>query len=1187
MEGKVNLYNKVATDVNGAPDVPGPGTSCVAQPHPEPVHLDEAGAAWQPYECAYTETVVPLARSIPYKFYKWRWMALNPFHRRVGVFPYIGAVTWGELIVLLAGLGVAAGWAASTWGHVDAGNVAVAFLIAAYVLAGRNNAVTFLLGLSHERAIAWHGLAAAGAVGLALYHGLIEEYVDPKKQSAEARAEHKYFFVTGWIGFGLMAALVVTSASRIMRHYFFNTWQVLHWAFLILVVLVVALHSATTVLFGAAAWGLDLLLRWWYQAGLRNPHTVEVVALPADVVRVSWDPSNFDYAGGQYVFLNIPAISWAEFHPFSLSSAPGHTQVHVHVRVLGDWTRRLHNFAIKDAIPGQPKVVKAFIEGPFGSPSIDMYGSRFKAFLLVSGGIGVTPVQSFFNHLMAQRARGRPVKLAHLVWSVRDRALVSNVLGFDDVYASQRLPASLPVSFQPDLISPNLYQDGACLAPQPAPYTPPPAATVTGGAACAAPLAGGAVLAPVAKVASTSALADLERADAVLGRGVMTGPGSDDFIATEFYLTQARDNDRTKANIRPELQPALRLGRPDLPKLFMDTARRAESLKEREVAVFVCGPHQMVQEAQALAAAISKPRGGVVFHVHAEVFEAMPYKFYKWRWMALYPFHRRIGVFPLVGAVTWGELTALLAGLGVAAGWAAGSWGDIGAGNVAVAFLIAAYVLASRNNAVTFLLGLSHERAIAWHGLAAAGAVALALYHGLIEQLGWGAAGEDSETIDDDFDSYVLTGWIGFGLMAALVATSASRAVRQYLWNTWQMLHWVLLVAVFVVVTIHSAAAVLIGAGVWAFDLLLRWLYQAGLQNPHMVEIVALPSDVVRVSWDPADFSYAGGQYVFLNIPALSWLEFHPFSLSSAPGENRVHLHVRVLGDWTRRLHTLATKDVTPGQPKVVKAFIEGPFGSPSIDMYGSRFKAFLLVSGGIGVTPVQSFFNHLMAQRARGRPVKLAHMVWSVRDRALVTSVLGYDDVYAAEHLPSSLPLSFQPDLISPNQYANGANIGPQPGTPYAPPTPAGAHVPMAPLAAYATQQQQQRAMDHATSTTALVDMERGVASSSSSDGGAAVSGAGDYIATEFYLTQARTEAASAKANIRPELQPALRLGRPDLPKIFGETAQRAEFLQLKEVAVYVCGPSAMVEEVEKLAAANSKWGGVTFHVHSEVFQF
>ena len=70
-------------------------------------------------------------------------------------------------------------------------------------------------------------------------------------------------------------------------------------------------------------------------------------------------------------------------------------------------------------------------------------------------------------------------------------------------------------------------------------------------------------------------------------------------------------------------------------------------------------------------------------------------------------------------------------------------------------FLIIAYVLATRNNAVTFLLGLSHERAIAWHGMAAAAAVGLALYHGLIEQLSWGG-NEDAE--EDDLGSYFVTG---------------------------------------------------------------------------------------------------------------------------------------------------------------------------------------------------------------------------------------------------------------------------------------------------------------------------------------------------------------------------------------------------------------------------------------------
>ena len=75
---------------------------------------------------------------------------------------------------------------------------------------------------------------------------------------------------------------------------------------------------------------------------------------------------------------------------------------------------------------------------------------------------------------------------------------------------------------------------------------------------------------------------------------------------------------------------------------------------------------------------------------------------------------------------------------------------------------------------------------------------------------------------------------------------------------------------------------------------------------------------------------------------------------------------------------------------------------------------------------------------------------------------------MYASEHLPASLPLSFQPDLISPNQYADGRNIGPQPDTPYAPPTPAGGQVPMTPLAQYSTMKKSD--MAHATSTTALV---------------------------------------------------------------------------------------------------------------------
>jgi hypothetical protein len=49
---------------------------------------------------------------------------------------------------------------------------------------------------------------------------------------------------------------------------------------------------------------------------------------------------------------------------------------------------------------------------------------------------------------------------------------------------------------------------------------------------------------------------------------------------------------------------------------------------------------------------------------------------------------------------------------------------------------------------------------------------------------------------------------------------------------------------------------------------------------------------------------YAEGQYIFLNCPSISGSQWHPFTISSAPQEDSLTLHIRVMGDgsWTRRL---------------------------------------------------------------------------------------------------------------------------------------------------------------------------------------------------------------------------------------------------------------------------------------------
>lgn len=61
-------------------------------------------------------------------------------------------------------------------------------------------------------------------------------------------------------------------------------------------------------------------------------------------------------------------------------------------------------------------------------------------------------------------------------------------------------------------------------------------------------------------------------------------------------------------------------------------------------------------------------------------------------------------------------------------------------------------------------------------------------------------------------------------------------------------------------------------------------------------------ADVMRIQMDIVGFRYKPGQYLYLNCPALSKHEWHPFTITSAPEEGFVSVHIRTRGDWTSRL---------------------------------------------------------------------------------------------------------------------------------------------------------------------------------------------------------------------------------------------------------------------------------------------
>lgn len=61
-------------------------------------------------------------------------------------------------------------------------------------------------------------------------------------------------------------------------------------------------------------------------------------------------------------------------------------------------------------------------------------------------------------------------------------------------------------------------------------------------------------------------------------------------------------------------------------------------------------------------------------------------------------------------------------------------------------------------------------------------------------------------------------------------------------------------------------------------------------------------SGVLELHMKKHGFKMEAGQYIFLQCSSVSSLEWHPFTLTSAPEEDFFSVHIRVVGDWTAAL---------------------------------------------------------------------------------------------------------------------------------------------------------------------------------------------------------------------------------------------------------------------------------------------
>jgi respiratory burst oxidase len=185
----------------------------------------------------------------------------------------------------------------------------------------------------------------------------------------------------------------------------------------------------------------------------------------------------------------------------------------------------------------------------------------------------------------------------------------------------------------------------------------------------------------------------------------------------------------------------------------------------------------------------------------------------------------------------------------------------------------------------------------------------------------------------------------------------------------------------------------------YACERLIR-AFRSSIKPVKILKVAVYPGNVLALHMSkPQGFKYKSGQYMFVNCSAVSPFEWHPFSITSAPGDDYLSVHIRTLGDWTRQLKTVFSEVCQPpaagksgllraectlegGRPRFPKVLIDGPYGAPAQDY--KKYDTVLLVGLGIGATPMISIVKDIINNMKMEETFKTrkAYFYWVTREQ-------------------------------------------------------------------------------------------------------------------------------------------------------------------------------------------------------------
>ncbi|KAM3714978.1 hypothetical protein ACJW31_01G373300 [Castanea mollissima] len=310
-------------------------------------------------------------------------------------------------------------------------------------------------------------------------------------------------------------------------------------------------------------------------------------------------------------------------------------------------------------------------------------------------------------------------------------------------------------------------------------------------------------------------------------------------------------------------------------------------------------------------------------------------------------------------------------------------------GTIGLYCLAFLFIPVARGSVLLRLINIPFEQAIRYHVWLGHLTMLLFTVHGLLYVIAWTIEGHLLKLILEWADAGVahLAGVIS--LTAGLLMWMTSLyPVRRNKFELFIYTHqlYVIFIVFFAFHAGHFIFCVPAG-GIYLFilDRFLRFCQSR--KTVDIISIKCLPCGAMELMFSkPANLRYNALSFIFLQVRELSWLQWHPFSVSSSPLDGKYHLCVlvKVIGEWTGKLRgnvlNSSRADLHLQPQTKITASIEGPYGHEL--PYHLMYENLILVAGGIGISPFLAILSDILHRTREGKPCLPRNIliVWAVK---------------------------------------------------------------------------------------------------------------------------------------------------------------------------------------------------------------